>query len=90
MTDHEGENKLSAEAYIKLSERMSELEKQIQILRTKFLCEDYMINSINNNSKKPYKCPVCDGRTKQQYNLPAGGYWEDKCHTCDGKGIVWG
>jgi protein associated with RNAse G/E len=38
----------------------------------------------------PYKCPVCDGSTKSLFHLPAGGYWEDICKSCDGKGIVWG
>ena len=40
--------------------------------------------------KKPHKCPVCDGKSKIQFTLPAGGYWEDQCKSCQGTGIVWG
>lgn len=48
------------------------------------------IDAIRDSSKKPHRCPVCKGKGKIQYTLPVGGYWEDNCKPCEGKGIVWG
>ena len=45
---------------------------------------------IRKDKLSPFKCPICEGKCKIQFTLPAGGYWEDKCMPCEGKGIVWG
>lgn len=45
---------------------------------------------LETQSKKPFKCPVCEGSRKESFNLPAGGYYEQDCKSCEGKGIIWG
>lgn len=43
---------------------------------------------INKSTRKPYKCPVCEGYTViSDRNPEIEGYVP--CHSCD-KGVVWG
>lgn len=62
-----------------LVKRIEELEKDNKFL---FECIDVL-------KKKPHKCPVCEGTSKIKFTLPAGGYWEDQCKSCQGKGVIW-
>lgn len=36
--------------------------------------------------KKPHKCPICDGLG----GFYVSGTMDEQCHSCNGKGIVWG
>ncbi len=45
------------------------------------------LTAIDNPSKKPYKCPVCDG-TRSCHTKEKDLSWQ--CESCEGKGIVWG
>jgi len=52
-----------------------------------------------NVDKKPHKCPVCDG-CGRVLTEAAKVAWDDvfraglptskDCHSCEGKGIIWG
>lgn len=46
-----------------------------------------IVNPVIEKEKKPYKCPVCEG--KGTYlgieQIPV-----QNCTSCDGKGIIWG
>lgn len=81
--------------YDYLKERIEKLESELKILRTKFLCEDYMINLLNEE-KSPqsnqYCCPNCKGIGKITYYVleAADNKILLKCLLCKGKGIVWG
>src|SRR5271166_6123615 len=87
---------LALEDRIKILEDYTkELEVQINIIRA-------LGGRPFIKDKKPYKCPVCDGKceflnetllpgarlTKRQRQDATGCY--DMCMPCEGKGIVWG
>lgn len=51
------------------------------------------LNMMSLDTKKPYKCPVCEGiPVKDNMRTQIMGYGKpwDVCQTCEGKGIVWG
>ena len=54
------------------------------------ILEEHRKQIFHKVEKKPFKCLPCEGSTKTQYRLPGGGYWEENCKSCDGKGIIWG
>lgn len=63
----------------------SRLEKLEEIIQR--IYEDDM-----KAGRKPHKCPVCDGvaincEIGKIHGLPIKS---NKCHACEGKGIVWG
>jgi len=41
-------------------------------------------------SKRPHKCPICEGTGRTSPNGNMSQYSSVVCHGCDGKGIVWG
>lgn len=70
------------------SERIKQLEKDIKYIHS-------ALNAQIGISRQPYKCPVCYGCG--EWNLESleevvsnGGCKVKQCHTCEGKGIVWG
>lgn len=52
---------------------------------------DEIERKLKESAKTPHKCPVCDGIGKgvigELRGLPIK---TEKCHTCEGAGIVWG
>lgn len=62
-----------------ISKRLEELETVINIIRD--------LASRGYNPKKPYACPICQGKG-QLWNETVIKF--DKCHPCEGGGIVWG
>ncbi len=42
------------------------------------------------HSKAPHQCPICDGKGKVQQIIPMAGYFDAECHSCEGKGVLWG
>jgi hypothetical protein len=48
--------------------------------------EQYQFN-IKNKDKKPHICPLCEGKGKIEY---LGKLEIVICHSCEGKGIIWG
>lgn len=64
----------------KLKNEINNWEEEFYFLKSKLF----------NINEKPYKCPACDGKRKELFILPAGGYYEQDCKSCEGKGIVWG
>lgn len=70
-----------------LIERMDKLEKQVSNWEEEFY---FIQGKVRDRDKRPYKCPVCEGKGKINLVLPAGGYWENNCNSCKGDGIVWG
>lgn len=77
-----------------LKERICALEKNVSTKGCKWVeyqdvrmteMEDMLgrlVETECSKSKKPYKCPVCDGLC---YALDGG-----ECNPCNGFGIVWG
>jgi uncharacterized coiled-coil protein SlyX len=37
----------------------------------------------------PFKCPVCNGSGRIIHELLSGEVLKNKCHACQGKGIIW-
>lgn len=75
----------------RISELKRKLEEQMEIFKCQFSAQHY------RESKKPHKCPVCEGSGKDKNKLVAEPYdnnikilVEPPCHSCEGKGIVWG
>lgn len=66
VTPTQSEINVLRESFAKLDVRLREVEAWKKT--AKILCDQ---------SKKPYKCPVCEGRAMG-------------CLSCEGKGIVWG
>jgi len=60
-----------------LEERIKDLEESYQGLSTELR---YL---LDNNNKKPHKCPVCDGLGK------ATLFKDGNCQPCVGKGVLW-
>lgn len=63
-----------------LRETVTVLQQKLEVIEkwkktAKILCDQ---------SKKPHKCPVCEGLGK------ATLFHDGICETCQGKGIVWG
>lgn len=44
-----------------------------------------IVNPVIEKEKKPYKCPVCEGKGSIQHILSF-----EACIPCQAKGIVWG
>ena len=72
--------------------QIDKLGIELNIIRTKFLCEHYVINSLNNNRKIPYKCPVCGGTPINCVTDKIEGSLikTNNCYACEGKGVLWG
>lgn len=80
-----------------LRETVDSLQKRLEVVEAwkkaaKILCDQ---------SKKPHKCPVCNGESKIQIThgiieafekriIDSAGRHFKLCGTCEGKGIVWG
>lgn len=61
---------------LKFEKRMQELEKKLIDCDT---------------SKKPYKCPICEGKGLHESIIPTkSGLLDLTCTSCVGKGIIWG
>jgi hypothetical protein len=73
-----------------LKEKIDSLERSFGLLTSKFITKDDMINSLESNSKKPHRCPVCDGKGIEFDKLGRGEGWNSSCRACEGKRIVWG
>jgi hypothetical protein len=77
---------------------LMEIEKDIEKLRNEFEQKlDVDLSKWHEYygkvfvSKKPYKCPICDGkRIDKEPLIGSGGLRFDKCYSCEGRGIVWG
>lgn len=71
---------------LKCEKGLKDLEQLFYDEKDKFRCND----------KKPHTCPVCGGSGcgKEIYNISVDGVnmgtKNHPCHSCDGKGIVWG
>jgi hypothetical protein len=66
----------------KVSGRLDDLEERVKRLEEIYKNISYMKERI------PYRCPICDGTgywKKIENHVACGG----RCHSCDGKGIVW-
>lgn len=50
------------------------------------------IRILTDQSKKPSKCPICmgDGRLENKKTSMGVTTIFRQCHSCEGKGIVWG
>lgn len=70
-------NDAGIDGFKSIEERMNEIQNQFDIVRVLGI----------SNDKKPFRCPVCDGRGHTLNNVI--GYVSD-CKSCNGKGIVWG
>ncbi len=82
-----------------IEERFNKIEERMNIL----MLDQHNLKSLLESlaeeigSKKPHKCPVCDGRG---HSLKHENETVEKictvsivfapCHTCESKGIVWG
>jgi hypothetical protein len=73
--DHMKENDFNRNAHY-LSQ-FDRLETEINTVRA--------LGSRAYHTKKPHKCPVCDGSMYVE-SLGIGS----KCHSCEGKGVLWG
>ena len=67
---------------------LSDMEKRIKSLeeRMNVKMEQWDKYFKENSSKKPHKCPLCYGHGKFGYPEVL----QTQCHSCEGKGIVWG
>lgn len=68
-------------SFKELEERLYQVEQWKKT--AKILCDQ---------SKKPHKCPICEGK-RLDLNNPisgSGGLQWHNCSVCEGKGIVWG
>ena len=88
----------------KVSRKIDEFEERINKLENvKVIFKSTTIDSVNrrlkeleSSSRKPHKCPVCDGLcskliTDRTSNAPAEHYRkQNPCSACEGKGIIWG
>lgn len=67
--------------------------KQIQELFKRIDKLEEQINTITcmpnvywaKYNKTPHKCPVCDGFGNRIYENQVS-----PCHSCEGKGVIWG
>jgi hypothetical protein len=81
-------NGLSIEAYVKLNDKVLELEKYVKNM-TEVYIKKFVKNAV------PHKCPVCTGfgSTRISENTAAAPSKHfiktEPCNFCDGKGIVW-
>lgn len=66
-------NELYKELWVKVQEIMDWKKK------VKILCDQ---------SRKPNKCPSCDGHGEYIVCYPNKGYRDCKCKSCDGKGYI--
>lgn len=83
-------NELDPKVWVFVNERLDKIEKSILETRIQF------IDQLGND-KKPYICPVCDGKAKDKTRLVAEPYDQQihvlinpDCPSCKGTGIVWG
>lgn len=72
----------------KVSKRLDEIDKQIIETRIQF------INQIGNE-KRPHTCPVCNGTGELELQSIEETINNDNkrfktCHSCEGKGVLWG
>jgi hypothetical protein len=82
---------------VKLNSRIDDIEGRNVSLRKELtdlqiLSHDEYMAKI---SRKPFKCPVCNGTLTIDSKVVLGmkvcrHTGRQICHTCDGKGIVWG
>ena len=92
----ESENKIERligfnKVLIERIEKLENLEKErAHLINYKSYLElaDSIKELQEKSSKKPHKCPICNGAGKANHSL--NGLLICKCHSCDGKGIVWG
>lgn len=61
---------------LKCEKGLKDLEQLFYDEKAKFRCND----------KKPYKCPLCDGKG----GFYISGTMDSVCYLCESKGIVWG
>ena len=71
-----------------IEERLNVIGEWMQFCHNKFSEIEEAIE-MKINTKKPHKCPVCNGITAINYNLP-GSALAATCHTCKGEGVLWG
>lgn len=67
-----------------VTERLDNLESELMIVRA--------LGSCASHTKKPHKCPVCDGVGFINCLTNPIIKWVEKnvkCISCEGKGIVW-
>lgn len=62
-----------------LERRLAEVEKWKKT--AKILCDQ---------SKKPHKCPVCEGKGSIKTEVEPKTLKFELCQPCEGKGILWG
>lgn len=83
---------------IKINELKYQLEHIFMQLRELDTEISRRFNGSINENKKPFKCPVCEGKkiiyTYETYlfDIKMGNenYGKSACSACEGTGIVWG
>lgn len=70
-------DQLNPEAFLIIKKRCDDIEEIVYEVKEKQL----------NCDRKPFKCPVCEGKGKL---WPDGTIGYHRCEPCEGKGIVWG
>jgi|SRR5579863_491055 len=84
---------LDPKVWVHVADRLDKLESYCALIKIndfRELCVK-MAQDLNENlGKIPHKCPVCDGSGR--YKLATALCASDiiNCHSCEGKGIVWG
>jgi hypothetical protein len=79
-------------AYIRLSD-LERPNHDILLLKSRIDALEKIFSELPTATRVgqvAHRCPVCEGKSKIMYQLPAGGYYEEACKSCEGKGIVWG
>lgn len=67
---------INYKSYLALADRLDEVEKKIK--------------SATEINKKPYKCPICGGKGFVFLMFSIVDSKQEKCNSCESKGIVWG
>lgn len=49
--------------------------------------EKFIKENERNCDRKPFKCPICEGKGKF---WPEGVIGYDRCDSCEGRGYIWG
>jgi hypothetical protein len=78
------ENIMSETRLIELERWRLQVERELKTIHG--IITNMDANEINY-SKKPYRCPLCDGFGKQLHLITQE---VSECKACNGIGIVWG
>lgn len=65
------------------SDEIGKIKKELLETRIQF------IDQLGND-RKPYKCPICEGKGNNKSEVEPKVLKFEFCASCEGKGIVWG